>query len=812
MSRRPADGVLQTMLHTKWAITEDALRMMLSIVQREHETPDEIVDRLQAIAAQLGEPLDGTQRVTVRNGVATVPVLGPLFPRANLFTEVSGATSMEMLAQDFITALEDDDVRAILLAMDTPGGTVEGTKELGQLIYEARGMKPIVAQVSDMAASGGYWIGSAADEVVTTETGILGSIGVVATFVDASRARERAGIDTIEIVSSNAPKKRLDVKTKEGRADVQRILDDLEGVFVRDVGRNRGVNAKTVVSDFGSGGVLVGREAVRAGLADRLATFEETQQRLERQVGRVGRRRLRAVVAGLPPGAPAFAAAVHTAGLFPRLRVVDPQGSETVSSGSALDVLPWHLDIDIEDPAPDPGAPTGPRAAHPEVTTMDKQDGSTATAPTGPDRATIEHEARDAERKRAGAIRALCVEWAAELGDSRAELEQRLLDSGASEDDARKQVMEVVKQRTKVKSVTRIAGVHDRAEDQPWGNIGEFCAAVKTARLSPHAIDPRLRPQAAIQGASETVPSDGGFLVEKAMVDDLVRLTVQGSEILSRVRRDPITVGNGIKRNLIDETSRADGSRAGGVQGYWLDEGDTITKSKPKFRRAEWELRKVGALVYATEEELSDAPAFSAIVNREVPEELRFKVEDAIYEGDGAGKPLGALNSPALVTQAIETGQTLADGFQAENFAKMYARMHPRSLMNAAWFINIEVLPSLMTAGITYGTGGQNIFQPAGWNGQPFNTILGAQVIPIEYASAHGTVGDVTFADWSRYVMIEKASGIRAASSMHVEFLTEQMAFRFTWRVDGQTIENSPLTPFKGTATLSPFVTLAARS
>jgi HK97 family phage major capsid protein len=103
------------------------------------------------------------------------------------------------------------------------------------------------------------------------------------------------------------------------------------------------------------------------------------------------------------------------------------------------------------------------------------------------------------------------------------------------------------------------------------------------------------------------------------------------------------------------------------------------------------------------------------------------------------------------------------------------------------------------------------MFLPAGGlNAAPYSSLFGRPIVPIEYASTLGTPGDITLADFSQYVLADKR-GMQAATSLHVRFLTDEMTFRFTYRVDGQPLWHTALTPFKGANTKSPFVALAAR-
>ncbi|MCW0447248.1 S49 family peptidase [Xanthomonas sacchari] len=249
-----------------WLIQSESLETILAVAQRAGDP--------QALQSRLGRPLDNTRRVTMRDGVAVIPATGPMFRYANMLTEISGATSTQVLATDLQAALDNPYVKAIVLELNTPGGEASGIGELADMIYAARGSKRIVGYVGDLAASAGYWFGSACDELVIAETGMVGSIGVVMSYLDTSERDAKAGVRTLEIVSSQSPDKRLDPKTDEGRAKVQSIVDSLAEVFVGAVARNRGVTVDTVLSDFGRGGLLLGAEAVKAGMADRIGSLE----------------------------------------------------------------------------------------------------------------------------------------------------------------------------------------------------------------------------------------------------------------------------------------------------------------------------------------------------------------------------------------------------------------------------------------------------------------------------------------------------------------------------------------------------------
>jgi HK97 family phage major capsid protein len=384
---------------------------------------------------------------------------------------------------------------------------------------------------------------------------------------------------------------------------------------------------------------------------------------------------------------------------------------------------------------------------------------------------------------------------------------------GAVADAVKAMRDELAKEEPAVKGAAAVpATPKDPADKGPYKSLGMFLQDV--AAMSIPGGQPRypdyLRNFKAL-GLNETVPSQGGFLVQQDLVGGLVERMYETGQVMSRCWRIPVGANsNGVKLNALAETSRATGSRWGGVRGYWLAEGATKTSSMPEFRQIQLDLKKVAAVVYATDELLQDATALEGIVNRVVPDELRFLTEDAIIRGAGGVQPAGILGSGALVSVAKENLQA-ADTVVFENIVKMWSRMWAPSRRNAVWYINQDVEPQLYGMSMDVGTGGVPVYMPAGGlSGAMYGTLFGRPVIPIEQADTVGDQGDVILADMSQYALIEKG-GIQSASSIHVAFLTDEQVFRFVYRVDGQSLWNSALTPFQGANTLSPFVVLDAR-
>jgi HK97 family phage major capsid protein len=348
------------------------------------------------------------------------------------------------------------------------------------------------------------------------------------------------------------------------------------------------------------------------------------------------------------------------------------------------------------------------------------------------------------------------------------------------------------------------------AEEQKktmFKSFGDQLLAVRKAATG-MGVDARLK---AASGLNESTPSDGGFLVQQDFAEGLIKKVHDTGLLARKCKRIPISAkANGIILNAVDEVSRENGSRWGGVQVYWANEADTVAASKPKFRQMDLKLEKLIGIYYATEEILADTVALEAVVNEAFAEEFGYKVDDVILFGTGVGQPLGILNSPALITVPKE-GAQLADTIVEENIQKMWNRMPARNRMKADWYINQDNELALNLLNRVIGTGGVPLYLPPGGLSQsPYSVLMSRPVIPIEQASAMGDAGDFMLLDFSEYLLVDKA-GIAAAESIHVRFLQGEDTFRFTYRLDGEPLWNSPLKAAKGGTTRSPYIVLGDR-
>lgn len=358
-------------------------------------------------------------------------------------------------------------------------------------------------------------------------------------------------------------------------------------------------------------------------------------------------------------------------------------------------------------------------------------------------------------------------------------------------------------------SASGVTHVHDNASDKPWASMGEQLMAIARAETPHGEVDPRL--MAAASGASVGTPDSGGFLMHREYSDALLSKAREESPILGMCRPIPIPEGaDGIDLPVIDETSRATGSRFGGVQVYRVAEADTVTATKPKFGLLKIDTSEILGIAYATDRLLRNASTIEAVFGQGFAEEFAFKATDELIRGVGGAQMLGILaGSAPTVSQAKETGQAAAT-INVTNLSKMWAHVPARSKSRGVWLINNDVEPQLDMLSIPAGTGA---LEPrfVTYDQTGAMRIKGRPVMQLEQCETIGTVGDIIFADFSQYILSPQGA-IEGDSSMHVRFVYGEKTFRWRYYVNGRPAWLSALTPYKGTTTLSPFVTLATRA
>ena len=367
-----------------------------------------------------------------------------------------------------------------------------------------------------------------------------------------------------------------------------------------------------------------------------------------------------------------------------------------------------------------------------------------------------------------------------------------------------------------------------KAAAEKFKSVGDFMSCV--AQMSRGNIDPRMAEYASIKSAASgqnvTTDSEGGYLVPPDYAEGLLNVAQSESILLPEVQRIPIS-GNRLIVNELEQTSRADGSRNGGLVAYWTAEAADYTASKMQYKQSQTDLHKLTGLCYATEEMLEDLPAMSTYISQSFADEFSFKIDDAILNGTGDGMPLGILaqgdtdakKNKALVKIAKESGQAAAT-VVLNNILKMFNAMPARNRANAKWLINQDLEIVLMQllmetgsiSGQSTGTFGVPLYVPAGGIASaPNGMLLGRPIVPVEQCSALGTMGDIVLADMSQYRWIDKG-GINAETSVHVRFLQDEQAFKFTYRCGGRPIWSNSIAAYKGTTERSPYIALADRA
>lgn len=307
---------------------------------------------------------------------------------------------------------------------------------------------------------------------------------------------------------------------------------------------------------------------------------------------------------------------------------------------------------------------------------------------------------------------------------------------------------------------------------------------------------------------SSVVPSEGGFLIPEILRAELLSLSLETAIVRPRARVIPMDSLR-VPFPAIDTTSNAT-SVYGGIVAYWTEEGATLQASSATFGRIVLDAKKLTTYAQVPNELLSDSlVSFQALLDQMFPEAIGFYEDDAFLTGDGVGKPLGVMNSSAMITVAKEAGQ-LADTIVWENLVKMYSRMLPSSLNRAVWLVPPNAFPELATMALSVGTGGSAIWLTNGAGTAP-TTILGRPVIVTEKAAALGNEGDISFVDFGFYLIGDRQV-MSAMSSPHYRFGNDETAYRIIERVDGKPWLNSAITPKNSGPTLSPFVQLAERA
>jgi ClpP class serine protease len=258
----------------QWAMPTDSFSAMLSIVK------NDVVDAVspsyfhaategehKAISGLFGDVLDETIYTRRKDNIGLLTINGPIVPRMSSLVRASGLVSIDQLSSEFKALEADEEIKQIVLLIDSPGGAVTGVSDFAKLVNNST--KPTTAYIMGMAASAAYWIASATDRIVSSDTGIAGSIGVVVTLNIEDKS------DKIEIVSSQSPLKNADPKTEAGKEVLQNIVDGIADVFIGAVSEYRGTDRDDILGNYGQGSIVVAKTALENGMIDAIDSFDD---------------------------------------------------------------------------------------------------------------------------------------------------------------------------------------------------------------------------------------------------------------------------------------------------------------------------------------------------------------------------------------------------------------------------------------------------------------------------------------------------------------------------------------------------------
>lgn len=394
----------------------------------------------------------------------------------------------------------------------------------------------------------------------------------------------------------------------------------------------------------------------------------------------------------------------------------------------------------------------------------------------------------------------------AQVGDLNAaiEREQALIDAERTvATDARGAVV--------IPDNARVEVSDNRELDNTRGfrTFGEFARSVRAASMgSGRNMDERLLIGAAAPTTfgNEAGGADGGFLVPPQFANDIFTLSLEEDALLPRTDSTPIN-GN----SMVFPKDETTPWGTDGIRAYWQAEASQATQTKPKLGVSTHRLHKLMALVPVTDELLEDTSALAAYLPGKTAASIRWKTDEAILFGTGAGQPWGLLNSNALVVVPKDSGQATMT-LSPANIINMVARLPAGSYGRAFWLMNPDVLPLLDQLAL----GNYPIYMPLGGGqgaaqGSPYGMLKGRPIFTSEHAAAVSSQSDISLLDLSYYRTVTSRGGMQTATSMHLYFDADATAFRTTFRVDGGPKLENAITPPKSTNKRSPFVTLASR-
>lgn len=690
--------VRRALYSVPWAIQPDKLEAIAEVV--EFNAAGGRLSR-EEIRARAGSgkapPMQGA-------GIAVLPLYGIIGHRMNQVQDMSGpgGTSTEQFGQWFDSAMADDSIHAIVIDVDSPGGSVSGVAELADKIYRARGAKPIIAVANSLAASAAYWIATAADQLWVTPSGDVGSVGVYAMHIDESGLEAQMGVKTTlisagEYKAEGNPHEPLN---DTARAAMQERVDEIYGDFTGAIGKHRGVSVATVLARFGQGRIVGARKAVAAGMADTIGGLEDA---------------IGALRAGASPR--------HTT----RINTQAPGIS-----------LAFHQD-------------TATGVAAPIVISP----GSAELAKEFPMAGEISQAEKAAMRS--NEVRQMCRDVGLSAEDT-----LRHIDSGMSVETIGALIMQDLRARHRTRGpISTVGGVLPTRFGGD-GELGRIAHEVLTGAQGisrPIEMATPMDFARGIHAATQNVGSGpaGGFGVveryETASFKNTSAISTQetAQRVMAKFRSFTDATVN---VTVLDENSFVGGALNGRVTR--IAEGATAAPKTVKLSQITLRAFKQGIYVDETSEADQDAPDAMYMIERQIVEAVNwYRFHDALI-GDGVGVPLGITKSPAAMTVSKEVSQA-ADSITYANLTALIAALHPACMGDALFLANPSTLVQLMSLTIPIGDAGSHI--PVIRERAGELTVLGIPLAFTDILPTIGNKGDILLWDPTQYLWTEVPRG-----------------------------------------------------
>lgn len=819
---------------TTWAILPEALEAMLEWAQ-----PQSALTRADVLAKLSAKV--GASRASAEGGVGVIPVYGALAPRKDIMMELFGGASCSQIGAWLDQLNADDSVSHIVMDFDSPGGESGGIEELAAKIR--RSPKPVAASVNGYCASAAYWLASQSTEIIASPSSFAGNIGVFTVHMDLSQAMADKGIKATVIKAGKYKAEDLPFGplSEEAIAAKQTIVNDHYNAFTKDVARARGVSVAAVRGGYGEGRILTSRQALEAGVIDRIAAFDEV---LAKPISRAGRSRMAAEVEALPLVAVSdqIVAGEAAIGLGDVLKALNGSSVEPVvvagqgpsHEGRGLSVVAGTDDRQ------------GTRAPAPKAKELTMPDNGTEAQSGGADQ-KAEYARRDAldalaVREDAIVTAKMLAEWKSKgttIEAANAEVmakykaanqaapvistsvSERIAQSGvghASEQDTTKRGFKSHREFLNAALANAEATNRDQVSDPRLKALaivddgkgtknGAGLAFAMPLGFTPDSI------KAAAGSDEHGVYSDtyGGFSVVGQRLAPRPLLGFEGDPTAGRTESIPMNAPVVEMEAATDKDHTS--SVAAGLTVSRRAETVAMTGTRQAREMITLKATSLYGAAFATEELLADSPdSFVARISNGFDMAFAAKALDEKLRGVGGSEFLGILSALSSASRgptisiAKETNQA-ADTFLANNVLKMRARCYGYG--NAIWIANHDCFVQLATMQIATGVGGQLVYQQSVVEDRP-DTLLGRPIFYSEFANTVGDQGDLILGNWTHY-MEGIYQPLQSAESIHVRFLNHERAFKFWLRNAGMPTWRVPLTPNKSSQTLSPFVVLDAR-